>query len=563
MSRVSPDRVAERDVLAISGEGFVVGAEALVKFSGMVHRPAQPARKVNVETRALAVDAETIELHATPEMVGKFCGRESGENGAHATFRGEVRVSFVPRLAGAPPIEGRIQNVVLDLFRAAPQTPARQLDLPTKAPAILGFLGLEVVELGEQGLRVVSAIPGKPAYDAGIRAEDRIVDWADLRVHRAYDLEPFPGQRLVSVNLRRNSVATEFPVIVPIEGYAPQSAHGWWVGLVLLGALVVPLLLSRSSISRWLIWLAVVAPNSAQPRSFATATRHWYGLLPFLTVSTIFLGLASQRRALPDELDLVWVMLGVSVMLALFGVGAATRRRRFSLMAMASAWWRQLPIHLGLWTCVLGIVLEHGRASVWELASSQTIDPRTFGAFASPTSFATALGLSATAVALALSNYEVEPGVGGFGAKVNAMSRGFGDMAALLLGATVIAVYFGGWSLGTDTAGQLSVVAALGFQAKFTVFYAGFVMLRRWVPELPLESFERLGMRFVLPTAAAALVLLPIWGADVWPGWMRSATKTLLLCLTVLLAAGVPALLVGLRRVAGARLRASGLNPWI
>src|SRR5688572_18796077 len=68
VSRVSPDRLAERDVMTITGDGFVTGAEALVKFSGTVYRPAQPARKVNVEHRAVAVDAETIELQATPEF---------------------------------------------------------------------------------------------------------------------------------------------------------------------------------------------------------------------------------------------------------------------------------------------------------------------------------------------------------------------------------------------------------------------------------------------------------------------------------------------------------------
>jgi hypothetical protein len=213
---------------------------------------------------------------------------------------------------------------------------------------------------------------------------------------------------------------------------------------------------------------------------------------------------------------------------------------------------------------VLVTVLEHGRASVWELASPQTIDPRTFGAFVSPSSFLVAAGLGSTAIGLALCNYAPDAGMGHrFWSKVNALSRGFGDMAALLVGATLIAVFFGGWSLRLESSGVLSVSEALGFQARFTLFYAGFVVLRRWVPEAPVESLELLGMRFLLPLAVAALLLLPVWGADVWPAWMRTATKTLLLCVTALLLTGVPLILLALRRLAGAKLRTSGLNPWI
>jgi NADH:ubiquinone oxidoreductase subunit H len=564
VSRVSPDRLAERDVMTISGEGFVVGAEALVKFSGTVYRPAQPARKVNVEQRALAVDAENVELQATPEFIAQFCGNQATADGGHATFRGELRVSFVPRLQGAPPIEGKTQNVVLDLFRGQSGTAAINSSKVVAGQAMLGFLGLSVVELGEQGLRVVDVLPGKPAFEAGIRSEDRIVSWGNLRVHRRYDLEPFPGQRLVDVKLRRESVATEFPLVVPVEGYAPQSAHGWWIGVVLLGALVISLLLSRSIASRWLVWFAVAAPNAARYRPITTTSRHWFGLVPFLTVSAIFLGLASQRRLLPDELDLVWVMLAVSVMLALFGVGGARRRQRFSLVGLASVWLRQVPIHLALWACVLVTVLEHGRASVWELASPQTLDPRTFGAFVTPSNFLVAASLALTSIALALCNYAPDAGNGSrFWSKVNAMSRAFGDVASLLLGATLVAVYFGGWSLKLDGPGSLSVGEALSFQARFSLFYAGFVVLRRWVPEAPIESLELLGTRCLLPLAVVSLVVLPVWGADVWPVWMRTATKTLLLSVTALLIAGVPAVMVAMRRMAGAKLRASGLNPWI
>lgn len=563
---MSPDRVAERDVLTITGEGFVVGAEALVKFSGVVHRPAQPARKVNVEQRGVAVDAESIELQVSPDLVAQFCGPHRATTSEHATFRGDVRVAFVPRVPGAPPIEGRARDLVLDVFQSEEHTPlpVGAIKVGISGQPILAFLGLNVAELGEQGLRVIEAAPGKPASGAGIRTGDRIVGWGGLRVHRIYDLEPFPGQRLVTVNLLRDGVATEFPVVVAVEGYAPQSAHGWWVGVVLIGALVVTVVLSRSAASRWLVWLAVAGARRGRKHVGASAAFHRFAVAPFLIVSAVFLGLASQRRLLPDELDLVWVMLVVSVALALFGVGAARRKQRFSLLSLVSVWIRQVPLHVALWTLLLVVVLEHGRASVWELASPQTVDPRSFGAFVSPSSFLVAGALALAAGAVSLCNYAPESDVSNrFWSKVNIASRSFGDLAALLLGAILVAVFFGGWSLRFEAAGALSVSEALGFQARFTLFYAGFLALRRGIPEIPVESFEQFGLRWLLPASASALAVLPVWGADIWPNWMRTATQALLLCVTSLVLVGVPITWLALRRLGASKLRASGLNPWI
>src|SRR5690606_35851904 len=173
--------------------------------------------------------------------------------------------------------------------------------------------------------------------------------------------------------------------------------------------------------------------------------------------------------------------LGVSVMLALFAVGGARRRRRFSLVALAGRWLRQMPIHLALWLCVLVVVLEHGRASVLELASSQTMDPRSFGAFVSPSSFLVAVCSGLLSFALVLCDPAPDAASDDrFLSKVNTLGRAFGDTASLLLGATVAAVYFGGWSLAFDKSSTLGVGEALSFQLRFTLFYVGFVLLRRF-----------------------------------------------------------------------------------
>lgn len=563
VTRFVPDRIAERDVLTIAGEGFVVGAEARVKFSGTVFRPAETPQKVNVEQRAVAVDAESIEILATSEFIDSFCGIE-GEVSEHATFRGDVRVSFVPRLPGAPPIEGKASDVTLDVFRAGVAEAgkgATVASLGVSSHPILDFLGLEIEELGEQGLKVVNAVAGKPAYDAGVRPRDIIVAWSEVRTHRAYDLEPFPGQRLIEAKVRRESVSGTFPLVVPVEGYAPRAAGVWWIGLVLIGALVIPVLLSRSRVSKWLMWWAVSAPRAG---SSVKAASRIPGLGPFLVMSLLFLALASPRRILPGELDLLWVLLAVSVATALFAVVGARHKRGFSLAVLLTHWLKQVPFHVALWGAALALVLERGRASVWELAAGQTLDPRTLGAFASPTSFCVALLFGAASATLMLCDYR-QPGEGEtlFWSRVNAAGRFCGDLAALGMGGLLISIFWGGWSLSTHHGGDLGFAGALAFQGRLTVLFAGFVLLRRWVPEAPSESLDRLGFRYLLPLAGVALVLLPVWGADVWPAWMKTGIQALLLTVTAVLGVTVPAALWMLRRAGSGRFKAGGLNPWI
>src|SRR5690606_25155674 len=110
---------------------------------------------------------------------------------------------------------------------------------------------------------------------------------------------------------------------------------------------------------------------------------------------------------------------------------AARRRQRFSLMCLTAVLIRQLPLHLSWWICVLALVLEHGRTSVWELSSVQTLDPRSFGAFASPSSFLITMALLLGSGLLTVSSY-ASPAVEetAFWRKVNGLSRILGDTAA-------------------------------------------------------------------------------------------------------------------------------------
>lgn len=559
VSRVSPERVAERDLLTVAGEGFVVGAEARVKFSGTVFRAGVEPQKVNIEHRGTAVDSDTIELQVTSELARRFCDGPGEVRSSHATFRGEVRVSFVPRLAGAPPIEGKAREVVLDVFvaRGNPAQASVVPLVPQRSP-LLEFLGLAVEELGETGLRVQNVVPGKPGSDAGLRVNDVVTTWNGVRVHRVEDLEPFPGQRLVDARVERAEVATDVALVVPVEGYSPRSASGWWAGVVLFGLLVIALFLSRTKVSEWLVWLTWNVPRGE------TRVKGQWAIGPFLVVSVTFALLAMQRRVLPDQLDLVWVMVAVSGLTAMSGMAAARRRQHFSLMSLAGVLLRQVPLHLCWWACVLVIVLEYGRTSVWELSWGQTVDPRSFGAFASPTSFASAATLLLAAACLALSHYgSDEAGDGKFWTLLGRLSRAAGDVAALLVGGLAVAVYLGGWSHGWESPKTFGVVAALSFQARFTAFYVVFLVARRWLPAAPGRVVEGFALKRVLPFIVAGMVLLPVWGAEVWPGWLRSGIQTLLLGLSVLVVVGVPALLFGIRRLTASRLRASGLNPWI
>lgn len=558
VSGLTPQSVAENDLITLRGEGFVVGPEANVRFSGTVYRPGFESEHLDLRVPGSAVDGENLEVVVSAAMVERMCDASNGAHVLHATFRGDVEVAFAPRTKGAPPIVGSARDVALDVFRHIPEQPL----LSTKgiagyAPAgafdeVPRALGFRFADNAGKGLDVIEVEQGSKAALAGLRVGDVLHRWSGVRVFSPRDVDVYPGQRTAELEVVRTGHAVPVELHMDVAGLSPLDAKGWNVGLVLLGVMVVALLVSRSQLSQWLVWLVVAKPQTRQVK-----TRQ-LGIVPFLLVSAAFLALALRRDVVPFELDLALVGFACCFALGFFGLGCAFTERGFSLRKLVQVWFRQLPLHVAFAVAMTALVLERGHASVWELAATQGIGPLSYGAFVSPPSFLVALVWAATAVVVTMGAEVPRASARWF----SMFARACGEAASLAIAALVLAVFLGGWSTSASAPGHLGWSHALYFQLRFTALFVVLGLTRRYVPPPPLEAVSAWAWKVLVPAACFALAVLPVWWAEIWPAWVRAGAKGFLLGLGCVVALGIPLATVVLRRVA-ATGRRTGLNPWL
>src|SRR5690606_8272568 len=100
----------------------------LAVFEGTVHRVGAPAEQVRATIATTPQSRQLTEAEISPEFVEQMLGEDPSTD--HATFRGTVRTSFSPLTAGAPPISGVMQDLVLDVFRRADESGESAEELP-------------------------------------------------------------------------------------------------------------------------------------------------------------------------------------------------------------------------------------------------------------------------------------------------------------------------------------------------------------------------------------------------------------------------------------------------
>lgn len=558
VSGLGPTSVTENDFITLSGEGFVVGPEANIRFVGRAYRPGQEAAPIDVKISGSAVDGENLEVVVSAALVRQMCGPSDDVNVTHATFRGDVEASFAPRTKGAPPIVGRLRGIELDVFRNGPTqtgpSPIRGASKNADPSALVETLGFALAENASNTLQVTRVDDNRPAHLANLRVGDVLHRWSGVRVYSMSDIDVYPGQRVVVLEVLREGQVNPVELGLDVEGLAPLGAQGWNVGLLLLGVLIVGVMVSRSRLSQWLVWLAVAKPETRK------ADARGYGVLPFLVVSAAFLALGLRRDFVPFDMDLPLVALLCSLALGFFAVGLAFNEQGFSLRSLLRVWFWQLPLHLVLAITVGVLVLERGHASVWELGAIQDIGPLSYGAFASPPSFLVTVTWVALSVVIALSAGPVRRRGHHW---LRAWTHACGDTASLTLSALVLAVFLGGWSTGDTPPRQLGWLEALYFQVRFTVLFFVFGLCRRYIPSTPLQAVSVWAWKVLVPAALGALLLLPVWWAEIWPAWVRVGAKSFLLGVACVVVVGLPVSGLLLRRLANTTGRRTGLNPWL
>jgi hypothetical protein len=399
LTELSARDVGKGDKLEISGAGFPEGRVARLTFRGDVFRPGRAAaRDVEVSIPAQTSTPHLLEATIPEDLVSAFCGRDDG---AHATFRGDLTAAFSPRKSGAPPVAGSLQGVVLDVEPSHEGEEDRALAVK-EGERFATFLGVSVA--GDSGgpLRVQKVEPQSRGADAGLAPGDVVEELDGVRLNDISDFVPPPRTRTARIELHRGGVSEAAVLAVDVAEFKPGTLSDLTPALALVGSALLALVLALSPLGRFSTWLAlaVASRSRAQGRK---PHEHWMalarglsGALPDTAAAYFGVALGSSVLALgalgvplvARELDLpiLWLAVG-SAVTAAAGLSQVLQRGRLEpLAAGRRALWvllAQLPLAGSLLVSVLSV--RSLRAD--DFAAAQAGMPWRFLAFASPIHF--------------------------------------------------------------------------------------------------------------------------------------------------------------------------------
>ena len=193
----------------------------------------------------------------------------------HATFRGATTASFQARDAGAPPVRGTLEGVLLDVNPASISALALQTH-EAEAQRFAQYAGMAVLHSEERDVLLVDTIdPDGRAARAGVLPGDALLELDGVRLATLSDLIPPPRARLSHLSVRRGDAKTPATFAVDVSGFQPGSPSELIPAATLLGFAVALLLLLASPLGRALAWfeqrLATRMRDGAKPSALLRA----------------------------------------------------------------------------------------------------------------------------------------------------------------------------------------------------------------------------------------------------------------------------------------------------
>jgi hypothetical protein len=399
LTELSAREVGRGDKLEITGAGFPEGRIARLTFRGDVFRPGRVAlHDVEVSIPARTSTPHVLEATIPEELVSAFCGRDDG---AHATFRGDVTAAFAPRKSGAPPVAGTLQDVVLDLEPSRETEDNRAL-AAQEGQRFATFLGLSLNADGSGPLRIQKLEAGGRAAEVGLATGDVIEELSGVRVNDIADFVPPPRARTARISLHRGGVSEGAVMAIDVAEFKPGTLSDLTPALALVGSALLALLLALSPLGRFSTWLALAVSSRTRARGpgasapWRSLSRGMSGALPEDAAAYVGVAIGSSLLALgalgvplvARELDLPILLLAAGS--ALIAAGCLSQLhhggRLTALAAVRRAWW-VLVAQLPLASALLVGVLSVGSLRADDFASAQAGMPWRFLAFASPIHF--------------------------------------------------------------------------------------------------------------------------------------------------------------------------------
>jgi NADH:ubiquinone oxidoreductase subunit H len=584
LTELSAREVGRGDKLEITGAGFPEGRVARVTFRGDVFRPGRlAAHDVEVSIPATTATPHVLEATIPEELVRAFCGRDDG---AHATFRGDITAAFAPRKSGAPPVAGSLQGVVLDIEPSHESEDNRALAVQ-EGQRFAAFLGVSISADGSGPLRIQKLEPQGRAAEVGLAAGDVLEELSGVRLSDISDFVPPPRARTARIALHRGGVSEGAVMAVDVAEFKPGTLSDLTPALALVGSALLALLLTLSPLGRFSTWLALAVSSRSRGRGVKPRLRreHWAavarglsGALPDSAAAYFGVALASSLLALgafgvplvARELDLPILLLaaGSALMVASFLSQLRQRGKLTPLAALGRASWvlvAQLPLAAALLVGVLSV----GSLRADDFASAQAGMPWRFLAFASPIHF----------MALLLGIFSLVPEGALTSSASSSLPRPPGkrwpalpavEWAHLVIAAGLLSItLLGGFAVPwlteldrTSSAGRMATGASLLVVKTFGVVLL--VAALRWaLGRVSVEQCRGALLRVGLPAALTLPVAAKLWtiGAE---GLVLSAYRGVI-ALALFVATTLTCVLVARRLGQNLRLHRGepSINPWL
>ncbi len=487
---LAPRAVEAGDHLEVHGTGFPQGRVGRVTLTGAVYRPGEsPQRNVSFDAEGTVATPDRLELVVRESLAEHFCGR--GDHAAHATFVGEVAVSFASINPGAPPLVGRLRETTLDILPSSARASVADARAAEGAK-VLAFLGIVPGALTGRGAPVEQVEPGSLAEHAQIQVGDVVAEADGVHVLGLGDILP-ASSRAIELSVRHaDSGAEETKSLslvaysgdrVPIE-YAPALVI---VGLAIavLILLVVPgppalaaFELRTASSLRGIGWRSLVRGLFGTGSTAAVST----------LVSALVAGLALMPWVVSPEADGV-VLAAVAG--ALFVWARVAGAKGFG--ASTKTFFQTLSGVLVLAATVVLVIVQVGAIELAEIVRTQGVLPWQLVATRHP-SLAVA-GCVYGAVVIALLRVR-DPVATKHGVLL--------ERAALLFAAALfVALFLGGWQLA---AGRLA--CATLFLVKTWLVTGIFLGVAHVLPSTTPAAIPRLVLRRLLPGVLLAAGLV-------------------------------------------------------
>lgn len=535
--RIDPERASAGDHLMVTGEGFPEGRVATVSFRGDVNRPGAPAEHdVRITARTTPAGRNALRLVFDPALERRFL-----RGAAHATFRGDLRVSFAPSASGLAHVSGSARGVRFDVLPSSPE------GADADAPDGLEFLGIAgaMPEPGVTGIRVAEIDPEGRAAMAGVRQGDLLVDFDGVTVISKSDVTAHAGQRAARLTVERGGKLLP-RLTVPVAGLAPLTPSDLIAAAAMVLLACALLVLPATRVGTVLRWMERLSDERLRRRGERlNATRAVPELVlvllregasggaliaAALTLAAVvagFLWIAVGRTLVSPEQDLLVLTLVPSVsLLVTRAIDGGFRGARFSAGGALGAALASVACVAPALLSIGGAVLASGRFVIGEMVADQGGMPWRWAATQNPGLFCLGLVLVASATPEALEGRSELP----LEAPVPSPVRARASAARALLRLSewaylwvmcglAVALFFGGyrvpslspWS-GEHSRLWLSVGALL-FVVKLVLAVCAVGAVRRLTSRVFVEHVALLAVRWVLPASAGALFVALAWAA--------------------------------------------------